>query len=93
MILTLPPFTRVPTQAPIEDVVAEPAGRPLLEAAQVHLLKFLIISTACKTGHEAKAIGLTITFGTMVDRSSVKVLDCVTVLTNESQDTSHRLFV
>ena len=49
MVLTLPPFTRVPTQAPIEDVVAEPAGRPLLEAAQVHLFKFLIISTTCNT--------------------------------------------
>ena len=85
MVLTFPPFTRVPTQATIEDVVAEPAGRPLLEAAQVDLFKFLIFaSTACKTSHEAKAIRLAIAFGTIVDRSSVKVLDSVTVLTNES---------
>ena len=67
MVLTLPPLTRVPTQAPIEDVVAEPAGRPLLEAAQVDLFKGLSVSTACKTGHEAKAIGLTFALGTMED--------------------------
>ena len=93
MVLTLAPLTRVPTQTTIEDIVAKPGGCPFLEAAQVDLLKFLIASTACETSHEAKTMRLTIAFTAIVNCTSVKMLDSVTVFTNKSQDTSHCLFV